>query len=80
MAYQVILQLPKDTKVIGVRTRGLWGSMWSRGRDNAQTNLTSLFGYAIIFFIANIIFLIPKRTVTIEIFDISKEIQFKAKE
>ena len=30
LAYNVISQLPEKVRVLGVRTRGLYGSMWSR--------------------------------------------------
>jgi acyl-[acyl-carrier-protein]-phospholipid O-acyltransferase/long-chain-fatty-acid--[acyl-carrier-protein] ligase len=36
LAYEICGDLPAGVRVIGVRTRGLWGSIWSRaGRDSS---------------------------------------------
>ena len=36
LAYNVCRELPPGVEVIGVRTRGLWGSIWSRARRTAS--------------------------------------------
>jgi len=37
-AWQVCHQLPEGTRVVGMRIRGLWGSMWSRAKTGRSPN------------------------------------------
>lgn len=78
-AYLLSSSLPEEVKIVGVRIKGLWGSMWSRSERDDKPNfgLTLLKGMLLTF--ANLIFFQPKRKVEIEFVDISKEARQAAK-
>ena len=43
LAYNVCRELPEDVRVLGVRTTGLWGSIWSRkGRQSSPSFVPTL--------------------------------------
>ena len=54
LAYNVCKGLPEGVEVIGIRTRGLWGSIWSRKGRKTTPNfvLTLLKGIVLWFFVA----------------------------
>ena len=75
-AFVIVSSLPKNTKVIGVRISGLWGSMWSVAWMGERPSFILTFLKGIFYFFANLIFFSPKRDVTFEFIDITD----KAKE
>ena len=77
-AYKIVSNLPENTKVIGVRISGLWGSMWSVAWIGKQPNFVLTFLKGIFYFFANFIFFLPKRTVTFEFVNITEEARLKA--
>ena len=79
-AWTVVKNLPENAQVIGVRIHGLWGSMWSRAWIGKSPDFFPTFLKGIFYIIANLIFFIPKRKVTIELFDITKEAKDNANE
>jgi len=74
IAYNVCNLMPENTKVFWLRTRWLWGSMYSMSWDNGQTPLWKLFLLWILFIFANLFFFLPKRKVSIEIVDITDKV------
>ena len=72
--YNVVNLMPKNTKVVWVKTRWLWWSMWSMAWDNWQTWFFTLLFKWIYFIFANLIFFLPRRKVNIEIVDLTKNI------
>ena len=68
-AYLALQNLPKNTKVLTIRTTGLWWSRWS----NAWNWKTPAFAWNLLrtiwFLVANLFFFVPKRKVSIEILD-----------
>jgi len=70
-AHILVSELPENTRVIGVRIRGLWGSMWSRAWIGKSPNFLVTYLKAFWFVLANLFFLCPKRRVYIEIEDIT---------
>lgn len=73
LAYNVCRELPPKVRVIGVRTTGLWGSIWSRkGRTSspkfAPTLVKSVFLW---FFVAPFV---PRRKVTMQVEDLTERI------
>jgi len=78
-AWTVVSDLPCNTKIIGVRISGLWGSMWSKANTGKSPDFfkTLLKGIFIVF--ANFIFFVPKRRVSIEFCDITLEAKQRAK-
>ena len=72
-AYSVVSTMPDNVEVIGVRFRGLWGSMWSKAWDGTRPEFLKTFLKGFFYFFANFIFFIPKRKVTIEFENITVE-------
>jgi len=71
-AFVLVSNLPKNVKVIGVRVNGLWGSMWSVAWMGKRPNFLTTLLKGIFYIIANLIFFLPKRQVTIEFVDITE--------
>lgn len=78
--YQIVQHMPQNTKVIGVKTRWLWGSIWSMAWDNGNTSFWKIYLKCIWYVIANGIFFVPKRRVSIYIEDISFQVQKEKKQ
>ncbi|MCP4522739.1 MAG: 1-acyl-sn-glycerol-3-phosphate acyltransferase, partial [Candidatus Gracilibacteria bacterium] len=74
-AYEIIQSMPKNTKVIGIRQSGLWGSIWSMAWDNGKTSFGGIYLKSIWYVLANGIFFVPKRKVDIQIEDITETIK-----
>ena len=70
LAYNICRDLPEGVMVIGVRTCGLWGSIWSRkGRkDSPNFVLTLLKGVFLWFFVSPFI---PRRKVSMHVEDLT---------
>lgn len=77
-AFSIASQLPEKAKIVGVRITGLYGSMWSSAWNGKRPEFFSTFLMATIYFFANLIFFCPRRTVTFEFVDITKEAKHKA--
>lgn len=73
-AYNIINMLDANVKVLWVRSRWLWWSMWSMAWDNGETGIFSLILKSFFILFTNLLFFIPKRKVDIEIEDITKEV------
>ncbi|MCK9639165.1 MAG: 1-acyl-sn-glycerol-3-phosphate acyltransferase [Prolixibacteraceae bacterium] len=70
-AYHIVAKLPEDVRVIGVRISGLWGSMWSKAKTGKSPNFFFQLLKGLFFVLLNLIFFLPKRTVTIEFEDLT---------
>ena len=66
--------MPENTKVVWLRQRWLWGSMWSKAYDWGKTGFFTLFLKWVFYTFVNLIFFVPKRKVNIELEDITKQI------
>ena len=77
VAYEVLLHIPKDTRVVIARTTGLWWSSSSKAREWKTPSLFLFFLKWLWYIIANIFVFVPKRDVLIEIEDITKNVQKK---
>ncbi len=77
-AKKIVENLPGDVKVIGVRISGLWGSVWSKAWTGSSPDFTSTLLKSVWYTIANLILFMPRRAVTIEFVDITKEALVKA--
>jgi long-chain-fatty-acid--[acyl-carrier-protein] ligase len=71
-AHNLVLNLPPNTRIIGVRIRGLWGSMWSRAWIGKSPNLITTYLKAIGFIFANLLIFCPRRKIFIELEDITE--------
>lgn len=80
-AHNIISKLEddSDTRILGVRIQGLWGSIFSKARTGKQPPFLLNFCKGIGIFFANLIFLSPKREVTFEIVDITEEAKKESK-
>ena len=67
--------LPVNTKILTLKDRGLWGSIWSMAWDNGTTTFGKAYLLSIWYVFANLIFFVPKRDVTLTLFDITEEAQ-----
>ena len=47
LAYNICKDLPEGVEVIGIRTRGLWGSIWSRKGRKATPNFVVTFAKSV---------------------------------
>lgn len=72
--YNICRLIPENTKVLWVRQRWLWWSVWSMAWDNGETTFFKAYIKCIWYAFANLLFFVPKRQVNIEIEDITKEI------
>ena len=72
-AWHIVCKLPEDVQVIGVRITGLWGSMWSKAKTGKSPNLFLQLLKGCFFVLANLIFFVPKRMVTIEFENLTTE-------
>ncbi len=70
-AWHIVRKLPDDTLVIGVRISGLWGSMFSKARTGKSPDFFVQLLKGMLFVLANLLFFVPKRTVTIEFQDLT---------
>ena len=70
LAYNVVRALPEGVRVIGVRTTGLWGSIWSRaGRAKSPAFVPTLLKSAFLWlFVAPFV---PRRKVTMHVEDLT---------
>lgn len=74
-AFYACQAAPKDTKILAVSLRGLWGSRSSTAWNGKSPNLFLFLLKWVFFYIVNLFVLLPKREITIEISDVSKELR-----
>lgn len=75
MTYELLQNLPKETKILLVRTRGLWGSMYSKAYHGRSPSLDTSILLSCWYLFANALFLMPKRDVSIEICEMTEEVR-----
>lgn len=79
-AWHITCKLPEEVEVIGVRITGLWGSMWSKAKTGKSPNFFLQLLKGLFFVLANLVFFVPKRTVTIEFENLTAEAKRIAQE
>ncbi len=72
-AKKIVENLPAGVRVIGVRISGLWGSIWSKAWTGESPNFYLTLLRSIWYTLANFILFMPRRTVTIEFVDITRD-------
>lgn len=70
-AYHIVNTIPENVQIVGVRITGLWGSMWSRSKTGKTPDFFVQLLKALFYVLANLIFFVPKRTVSIEFEDLT---------
>ncbi|MBS3915526.1 MAG: 1-acyl-sn-glycerol-3-phosphate acyltransferase [Bacteroidetes bacterium] len=78
-AFAVASTLTDNVQVIGARIHGLRGSMWAVSNTGKLPNFGQAALKSTLYLLANFIFFLPKRNVSIEFIDITEEIRAKAK-
>ncbi|MBI4647091.1 MAG: AMP-binding protein [Bacteroidia bacterium] len=78
-AWQISKMLPENAQIIGVRVSGLWGSMWSKAWTGKSPVFISTYLKGILIVLANLIFLVPRRKITLEFSDITAEARTASK-
>lgn len=74
LAYNICRELPPNVEVVLVRTRGLWGSIWSRkGRDASPAFVPTFIKSVLLWFFVSPF--IPRRKVTMEVKNMTSEVK-----
>ena len=74
LAYNMCGDLPENVRVIGVRTRGLWGSIWSRKGRKASPSFVPTFIKSVFLWFFWSPF-VPRRRVTMHIEDLTDRVK-----
>ena len=74
LAYNVCGELPPDVRVIGVRTRGLWGSIWSRAGRTASPKLVPTIVRSLLLWLFVAPF-VKRRPVTMHVEDLTDRVR-----
>lgn len=77
-AHSLVINASKNTSVIGVRISGLWGSTWSKYYTGSSPAFIPVLLKSALWCLANFIFLMPRRKVSISFYDIKAEAQKEA--
>ncbi len=74
LAYNICGDLPSGVRVIGVRTRGLWGSIWSRaGRKDSPAFVPTFIKSVFLWFFWSPF--VPRRRVTMHVEDLTDRVK-----
>ena len=74
LAYNVCRALPEGVRVLGVRTRGLWGSIWSRRGRPASPRFVPTFAKSVLLWLFVAPF-VPRRRVTMHVEDLTDRVR-----
>ena len=74
LAYNICRELPPGVSVVGVRTTGLWGSIWSRKGRTASPSFVPTFVKSVLLWFLVSPF-VPRRKVTMEIEDLTARVK-----
>ena len=77
-AHSIVMELPEGAEVLGLRIKGLWGSVWSKAWNGKQPPFLKVYLKGVFYWFANFIFFCPKRKVTLEFVDITKNAKLQA--
>ncbi len=70
-AYSIVGAIPENVQIVGVRITGLWGSMFSKAKTGKSPDFMVQCVKGMFYVLANLLFFLPKRTVTIEFEDLT---------
>jgi len=77
-AHQIVRTIPDGVQIMGVRITGLWGSMWSKAKTGKSPDFFLQLLKGVFYVLANLLFFVPKRTVSIEFEDLTATAKEKA--
>lgn len=75
LAYSTICNLPENTKVIGIRQCGLWGSQWSRYKKKSTPSIVKLLAKSLLLMIPCALHLVKKRKIELQYVDITEQVK-----
>jgi 1-acyl-sn-glycerol-3-phosphate acyltransferase len=70
-AYHLVRTIPEGVQIVGVRITGLWGSMFSKAETGKSPEFFVQLVKGTFYLLANLIFFLPKRIVSIEFEDLT---------
>jgi len=79
-AYSIVGEIPENVQIAGVRITGLWGSMFSKASTGQSPDFAIQLLKGIFFVLANLIFFVPRRNVSIEFEDLTIVAKEKVKQ
>jgi acyl carrier protein len=79
-AYHIVVAIPENVQIVGVRITGLWGSIFSKAKSGKSPDFFVQLLKGIFYVLANLLFFLPKRTVSIEVEDLTTIAKEKAVE
>ena len=71
-AFHIVGKIPENVQIVGVRISGLWGSMFSKAKSGKSPNFFVQLLKGFFYVLANLLFFLPKRSVSIEFEDITQ--------
>ena len=71
-AYHIVRDIPEGIQIVGVRINGLWGSMFSKAATGKSPDFFVQLLKGTFYILANLLFFLPKRSVSIEFEDLTK--------
>lgn len=77
-AYHIVDKLPQGVQIVGVRMTGLWGSIFSKARSKKSPDFFLQLSKGLFYILANLLFFVPRRKVSIEFIDITEIAHEKA--
>jgi len=77
-AWHIVKSIPPDVQIIGVRISGLWGSMWSKAVTGKSPDFFVQLLKGFLLVMANLIFFVPKRRVSLEFEDLTERAKERA--
>jgi len=69
----VVQNMPASSQVIAVRIAGLWGSSWSKAWMGKSPSFFPTLLKSLAWVVANLLFLMPRRSLKIELIDVSEQ-------
>lgn len=75
LAYNTCQSLPNNTKVIGIKIDGLWGSQWSRYNQTQTPSIVKLLLKSFVLIFSGAILFIKKRNVEIKYVDLTANVK-----
>ncbi len=70
-AFHIVNTIPENVQIVGIRITGLWGSMFSKAKTGRSPDFFIQLLKGIFFVLANLVFFVPKRNISVEFEDIT---------
>jgi 1-acyl-sn-glycerol-3-phosphate acyltransferase len=77
-AFHIVNTIPENVQIVGIRITGLWGSMFSKAKTGKSPDFFFQLVKGAWYIVANLLFFMPKRRVSIEFEDLTSTAKEKA--